>query len=195
MTSSSKPSDYPTLFFETADEWAEWLDKNHDKSNGVWLKFAKKASGIKSVDHATTLDPALCYGWIDGQSKSLDETFYLQKYTPRRTKSIWSKINIAKVEKLIAEGRMKPAGQAEIDRAKADGRWDQAYDSPSNMTVPEDFQKALEANPKAKEFFATLNKTNTYAVLWRIATAKKPETRTRRIEKLIDMLNRGEKLH
>lgn len=188
-------ADYPVLFFETENQWTDWLEKNHDKSDGVWLKFAKKASGIKSVNHASTLDPALCYGWIDGQSKSLDDTFYLQKYTPRRAKSIWSKINIAKVEQLIKDGKMKPAGQAEIDRAKADGRWEQAYDSPANITMPEDFQKALDASPKAKDFYATLNKTNTYAILWRIATAKKPETRARRIEKLIDMLNRGEKIH
>ena len=187
--------DLPILFFATEQDWADWLHKNHATSNGVWLKFAKKASGIASVNHATTLDPALCYGWIDGQTKSLDDTFYLQKYTPRRPKSIWSKINIGKVEKLIADGKMQPAGQAVIEAAKADGRWDQAYDSPANITIPDDFQAVLDANPKAKAFYATLNKTNSYAILWSIATAKKPETRQRRIDKYIDMLNRGEKIH
>ncbi|HEU4914249.1 MAG TPA: YdeI/OmpD-associated family protein [Candidatus Saccharimonadales bacterium] len=194
-SANNKPTDYPILFFEDQKGWEDWLSQNHATQNGAWLKFAKKGTGVKSTNHAETLDVALCYGWIDGQAKSIDETYYLQKYTPRRAKSIWSKINIGKVEKLIAEGKMQPAGQAEIDRAKADGRWEQAYHSPANMTVPEDFQKALDTDPTAKEFFGSLSKTNTYAFLWRIATAKKPETRARRIEKFIDMLHKGEKLH
>jgi len=163
--------------------------------NGVWLKFAKKASGISSVNYAQALDVALCYGWIDGQSRSLDDTYYLQKFTPRRPKSIWSKVNIAKVEALIAAGRMRPAGQAAIDAAKADGRWDQAYDSPSNTVAPDDLLAALDGHPKAKEFYATLNKTNTYAIIWRLQTAKKPETRANRLGKIITMLENGEKFH
>ena len=192
MTSSDS---YPTLFFEDQAGWEKWLDENHATADGVWLKFAKKSSGVKSTNHAETLDVALCYGWIDGQAKSIDEVFYLQKYTPRRAKSIWSKVNIAKVEQLIAEGKMKPAGQAAIDAAKADGRWEQAYDSPSNAAAPDDLIAALDDHPKAKEFYATLNKTNTYAIIWRLQTAKKPETRANRLAKIIEMLDRGEKLH
>ena len=184
----------PILFFQTPKDWEDWLSKN-EQSNGVWVKFAKKASGIQSLTYAQALEPALCYGWIDGQAKTVDETYYMQKFTPRRPKSIWSKRNIGIVERLIAEGKMRPAGQAAIDAAKADGRWDQAYDSPSNMQIPEDFQALLDAHPKAKAFYGTLNKTNTFAILWRIQTAKKPETRSARIEKLVTMLERGEKIH
>lgn len=184
----------PILFFQTPKDWEDWLSKN-EQSNGVWVKFAKKASGIQSLTYAQALEPALCYGWIDGQAKTVDETYYMQKFTPRRPKSIWSKRNIGIVERLIAEGKMRPAGQAAIDAAKADGRWEQAYDSPSNMQIPEDFQALLDAHPKAKAFYDTLNKTNTFAILWRIQTAKKPETRSARIEKLVAMLERGEKIH
>jgi len=187
--------DLPVLFFEDMPAWNQWLNVHHAEPSGVWLKFAKKASGITSLTYQPALEVALCYGWIDGQTKSLDETYYLQKFTPRRPKSIWSKRNVGIAERLIAEGLMQPSGRAAIDAAKADGRWDQAYDSASNMAIPEDFQAALNAHPKAKEFYETLNKTNAYAILWRIQTAKKPETRTARIEKLIVMLERGEKLH
>jgi uncharacterized protein YdeI (YjbR/CyaY-like superfamily) len=187
--------DYPVLFFETQQQLAVWLDQNHASSNGVWLKFAKKASGIASVNYAQSVDVALCYGWIDGQSKSLDGTYYLQKFTPRRAKSMWSKVNIAKVEAMAAQGLMKPAGQAAIDAAKADGRWEQAYDSPSNSVVPDDLVAALDEHPKAKDFYATLNKTNTYAIIWRLQTAKKPETRANRLTKIITMLENREKLH
>jgi uncharacterized protein YdeI (YjbR/CyaY-like superfamily) len=187
--------DYPTLFFENPAEWEAWLAAHHADSDGVLLKFAKKASGITSLNYGGALDVALCYGWIDGQSKSIDETWYLQKFTPRRAKSIWSKRNIGKVEELIHAGRMQPAGLQQIEAAKADGRWEQAYDSPANIQVPADFQTALDASPRAKAFYETLNKTNSYAYLWRIVTAKKPETRAARIEKFIVMLERGEKLH
>ena len=187
-------ADLPILFFETSETWEDWLHRN-GQSNGVWVKFAKKASGIPSLNYAQALEPALCYGWIDGQAKSIDDSYYMQKFTPRRPKSIWSKRNISIAERLIAEGKMRPAGQAAIDAAKADGRWSQAYDSPRNMVPPADFLEALEAHPKAKAFYATLNKTNTYAILWRIQTAKKPETRSARIEKLIAMLDKNEKLH
>jgi uncharacterized protein YdeI (YjbR/CyaY-like superfamily) len=183
------------LFFETQEAWWDWLAKHYGQDEGVWLKFAKKASGITSINYALALEAALCFGWIDGQSKTIDETYYLQKFTPRRARSLWSRRNIGYVEDLIKAGRMQPSGFAQIEAAKQDGRWEAAYPSPSNMTVPDDFQAALEQNRKAKEFFATLSKTNTYAVLWRIATARKPETRQARITKLVEMLERGEKLH
>ena len=184
-----------TLTFRSSAEFRSWLEINHAVSDGIWLRIFKKDSGEKTVTYAEALDESLCYGWIDGQTQRFDATYYLQKFTPRRPKSIWSKRNVAKVAKLIAAGKMQPAGQAAIDAAKADGRWEQAYDSFSNSVIPDDFQAALVANPKAKAFYATLNKTNTYAILWRIQTAKKPETRARRIETLIAMLNREEKIH
>ncbi|HSX17520.1 MAG TPA: YdeI/OmpD-associated family protein [Patescibacteria group bacterium] len=187
--------DLPVVFCESASDWETWLAGHCTEPQGAWLKFAKKASGIQSVNYAEAVEAALCYGWIDGQSKSLDEHFYLQRFTPRRPKSIWSKVNVEKVAALTAAGKMKPSGIAAVEAAKADGRWDQAYDSPSNSTVPPDFQAALDKNPTAKKFFATLNKANSYAVLWRIQTAKKPETRQARIEKLIAMLNDEQKLH
>ena len=183
------------LFFVTQADWKKWLAAHYDQTEGIWLKFAKKASGVKSVNYAEALDVALCYGWIDGQGKSIDEAYYKQKFTPRRAKSIWSKRNIGKVEELIKAGKMQPAGMAAIEAAKADGRWDQAYDSPKNATVPEDFQAELDKHPNAKTFFEKLDKTNRYAVLWRIQTAKKPETRAKRIETLTAMLDRGEKIH
>lgn len=185
----------PVLFFADQQQWELWLAEHYAEPSGAWLKFAKKDSGITSLSYDPALKIALCYGWIDGQTKGVDETYYLQKFTPRRSKSIWSKRNVGIVEQLIQEGKMQPSGQAAIDAAKADGRWDQAYDSSSNMTIPEDLQAALDANPKAKAFYETLNKTNTYAILWRVQTAKKPETRATRIEKLVAMLERGEKLH
>jgi uncharacterized protein YdeI (YjbR/CyaY-like superfamily) len=187
--------DLPVQSFATQPEWLAWLAEHHDSGKGIWIKFAKKASGIPTITYDQALEDALCYGWIDGQTKGLDETYYLQKFTPRRPKSIWSKRNVGIVDQLIEAGRMQPAGQAAIDAAKADGRWDRAYDSSSNMIMPDDLQAALDANPKAKAFYETLNKTNTYAILWRIQTAKKPETRAARIQKLVAMLERGEKLH
>lgn len=185
----------PVLFFADQQQWERWLAEHYAEPSGVWLKFAKKDSGITSLSYDPALKAALCYGWIDGQVKSVDETYYLQKFTPRRSKSIWSKRNVGIVEQLIKDGKMQPSGQAAIDAAKADGRWDQAYDSSSNMTISEDLQAALDANPTAKAFYDTLNKTNTYAILWRVQTAKKPETRAARIEKIVAMLERGEKLH
>ncbi len=188
-------AELPVLFFEDASAWEKWLSKNNESPTGVWLKFAKKASGIVSLNYASALDEALCYGWIDGQTKSIDETYYLQKFTPRRAKSIWSKRNIGKVAELIAAGKMQPSGFAQIEAAKADGRWEQAYDSPANSTVPEDFQIALDAHPKAKAFYETLNKTNTYAFLWRIQTAKRAETRAKHIARAIEMLEVGKTYH
>jgi uncharacterized protein YdeI (YjbR/CyaY-like superfamily) len=185
----------PVLAFESRSAWEAWLEENHAASQGLWIRFAKKGSGVGSVTYAEAVDGALCYGWIDGQTASLDERFYLQRYTPRRARSKWSKINREKVAVLIEAGRMKAAGLAEIERAKADGRWDAAYDSPSTATVPDDLRERLDANPEAAAFFETLNGTNRYAILYQIQDAKKPETRARRIEKFVAMLNRGEKLY
>lgn len=188
-------ADLPILFFEDALAWKTWLDKNYASPTGVWLKFAKKASGIASLNYAGALDEALCYGWIDGQTKSIDDVYYLQKFTPRRTKSIWSKRNIGKVAELIAAGKMQPSGMAQIEAAKADGRWEKAYDSPANSTVPDDFQAELDAHPKAKMFYETLSKTNSYAFLWRIQTAKRAETRAKHIARAIEMLEEGKTYH
>jgi uncharacterized protein YdeI (YjbR/CyaY-like superfamily) len=191
----TKPSELSVLPFESKKKWADWLVRQHDKSAGVWLKLGKKDSGIPSVTYEEALDIALCYGWIDGQKKGFDEKYWLQKFTPRGPKSIWSKINTEKVEKLIANGEMKPAGLKAVEAAKQDGRWAAAYSSQKNISVPEDFQSALDKNRKAKAFFATLNSVNRYAILFRIQTAKKAETRTRRIQQFVEMLERGEKVH
>ena len=190
-----KPTGLPTLPFESKKKWAEWLAKQHDKSAGVWLKISKKATGIPSVTYAEALDVALCYGWIDGQKGSFDEKYFLQKFTPRRPKSIWSKINTAKVERLIASGEMKPAGLKAIEAAKQDGRWDAAYEGQKSISMPEDFQAELDKNKNAKTFFETLNSVNRYAFLFRIQTAKKAETRAKRISQFVEMLARGEKFH
>jgi uncharacterized protein YdeI (YjbR/CyaY-like superfamily) len=187
--------DIPVQSFSDAVTWETWLRKNVGLTTGVWIKIPKKSTGIPTVDHDGALDVALCYGWIDGQSQSIDDTHYLQRFLPRRPRSTWSKRNVAKVAELTAAGRMQPSGQAEIDAAKQDGRWDMAYDSPKNMAMLDDFKAALDASPKALEFYSTLNKTNTYAFLWRIQTAKKPETRAARIQKSIQMLEDGKTYH
>lgn len=182
----------PILPFESKNKFADWLAKNHDKSAGLWLKIAKKAAGISTVTYAEALDVALCYGWIDGQKGSFDEQYFLQKFTPRRPKSIWSKINVEKVERLIASGEMKPAGLRAIEAAKQDGRWAAAYSSQKNIVVPADFQSALNKNKKAKAFFETLTGSRRYSFLFRIETAKKAETREKRIRQFVEMLERGE---
>jgi uncharacterized protein YdeI (YjbR/CyaY-like superfamily) len=187
--------DLQVLLFNNKEDWRAWLENNHEQSPGLWLKHAKKSFGKKSVSYEEALQEALCYGWIDSQKQAYDGEYYLQKFTPRGPRSFWSKINVAKVEALIQMGKMQPAGFAAINLAKQDGRWDAAYDSPSANKIPEDFLAELDKNPKAKEFFGTLNKANVYAFSWRIQTAKKPETKKARIEKFIHMLNRGEKLH
>jgi uncharacterized protein YdeI (YjbR/CyaY-like superfamily) len=194
---ASRPpeTDLPILPFERQKDWAVWLDKNHATSSGVWLKLAKKASGIKSVTYDEALEVALCYGWIDGQKKSHDETSWLQKFTPRGPRSIWSKINTEKVHRLIENGRMKPAGLKAVESAKQDGRWDAAYASQSKAVVPDDLQAELDRNAKAKAFFATLDSRNRYAILHRIHTAKKAETRAKRIELFVRMLANKEKIH
>ena len=184
-----------TLPFASKKKWADWLAKQHDKSNGVWLKLGKKGTGISSVTYEDALDVALCYGWIDGQKKGFDDQYWLQKFTPRGSKSIWSKINTEKAEKLIASGEMRPAGLKAIEAAKQDGRWEAAYESQKNISVPEDFQSALEKNKKAKAFFVTLNSANRYSFLFRLQTAKKAETRKKRIRQFVEMLEKGEKFH
>ena len=188
-------TDLPTLPFATKKKWADWLAKQHDKSAGVWLKLAKKDSGIASVTYDEALEAALCYGWIDGQKMGFDEQYWLQKFTPRGPKSIWSKINTVKAEKLIASREMKPAGLKAIELAKEDGRWEAAYESQKNISVPEDFESELNQNKKAKAFFATLNSVNRYAILFRIQTAKKAETRVRRIQQFVEMLEKNEKIY
>lgn len=188
-------AELPILPFTSQARFADWLAKQHDKSAGLWLKIAKKDTGISTVTYAEALDVALCYGWIDGQKGSYDEKYFLQKFTPRRPKSIWSKINVEKVGQLIKAGKMRPAGLKAIEAAKADGRWDKAYDSQKNATVPEDFQKALDKNKKAKAFFATLNSVNRYAILFRIQNVKKAETRANKIKQFIEMLEKNEKIY
>lgn len=187
--------DYEILTFPSEQNFNDWLHAHHADTPGVWLKIAKKTSGIESVDRKQALNVALCYGWIDGQAKPVDEQYYLQKFTPRRARSMWSKVNIGLVTKLIDDGKMQPAGQAAIDEAKADGRWGAAYDPPSTATVPPEFTEALNAHPKAAAFYETLNKTNKFAIAWRIQTARKEETKQRRIEKIIAMLENGETFH
>jgi uncharacterized protein YdeI (YjbR/CyaY-like superfamily) len=185
----------PVLFFASPNAWKRWLHRFHARRAGVWLQFFKKGTGVDSLDHATALDEALCYGWIDSQARRWDDRSYLQKFSPRRARSKWSKINREHIDRLVREKRMQPAGLREVERAKADGRWDAAYDSPSNATIPPDFRKALTRNRKAQAFFATLNGQNVYAICFRLQTAKKPETRARRIEKFVAMLAEGKKFY
>lgn len=185
----------PVVAFASARAWEAWLAAHHATARGVWFKYAKKGSGIASTTYAEALDVALCYGWIDGQSAGLDETFWLQRYTPRGPRSVWSKVNREHIARLTEAGRMRPAGLAAVEQARADGRWDRAYDPPSRATVPEDLQRALDAYPTAAAFFATLDSQNRYAILHRIQTVKKPETRARRIAQFAAMLARGERLY
>jgi uncharacterized protein YdeI (YjbR/CyaY-like superfamily) len=182
--------------FGSRAEWQAWLDAAHaDTPDGVWIEFARRASGIASVTHAEALEVALCYGWIDAQVGQGDDAFYVQRFMPRRARSKWSKINRAKAEALIAAGEMRPAGLAEIERARADGRWDAAYDSPRTAVVPDDLAAELALRPAAREFFESLNSVNRYAILHRIQDAKRPETRARRIAKFVAMLEAGERIH
>lgn len=187
--------DYPVLHFSTPELWEEWLSKNHTTTPGIWIKFAKKGSGIPSVYYQEALLVALCYGWIDGQAKTYDANYYLQKFTPRTKKSMWSKRNIGLVEQLIQDKKMQEAGLLEIQRAKEDGRWEAAYDSPKNMQVPDDFLTELKKDEKAYSFFQTLSKTNSYAIAFRLQTAKKEETKQKRMHNIIEMLKKGEVFH
>lgn len=187
-------AEQPVLFFATPAELLAWMDEHAEESDGIWLKFAKKASGIQSVVYAEAVEIALCHGWIDGQVKRLDEQHYLQKFTPRRPRSKWSKLNREKAERLIAEGRMRPAGLREVERAREDGRWDEAYDSATTATVPDDFREALDAEPAAREFFESLGNTKRYAFLYRIRDAKRPDTRAKRIAEYVELLRVGKTL-
>ena len=191
----STKSDLPIMPFASREAWEAWLEEQHATSDGLWLKLAKKGSGIETVTFAEALDVALCYGWIDSQADKFDGDYWLQRFTPRKLRSKWSQVNREKVAKLIEAGRMKPAGLREVERAKADGRWDAAYEPPSTATVPDDLRAELEKNVAAREFFETLDRTNRYAILHRIQDAKKPETRARRIAKYVEMLAEGKKLY
>ncbi len=194
-TKAAPVGELPTIAFATPSAWADWLASNHASARGLWLKLYKKGSGIASATYLEALEVALAWGWIDGQKQSHDETAWLQKFTPRGPRSLWSKVNREKALALIASGAMKPSGLEQVERAQRDGRWEAAYDSPSRAAVPEDFAAALAAHPKAAAFFATLNAANRYALLFRIQTVKKAETRARRIAQFVEMLARHEKLH
>ncbi|MEX0682865.1 MAG: YdeI/OmpD-associated family protein [Dehalococcoidia bacterium] len=188
-------ADLPTIPFKGPAAWSRWLAKNHADSVGIWMRLFKKGTAQPSITYAEALDEALAYGWIDGQKKSADGDSWLQKFTPRRPRSGWSRINTRHAERLIREERMKHAGLAQVEAARADGRWDRAYDSPSASTLPDDFLAALKKDWKAQAFFDGLNKSNKYAIAYRLQTAKRPETREKRMRELLAMLSRGEKLH
>jgi uncharacterized protein YdeI (YjbR/CyaY-like superfamily) len=193
--SNAVKPDLPIQSFTSTEKFASWLAKHHKVSSGIWVRIFKIKSGEPTVTYAEALDIALCYGWIDGQKKSYDTESWLQKFTPRRRKSIWSKRNREHVERLNRSGRMKAAGIKEVEAAKADGRWDQAYDSSSNMVVPNDFLNELAKDKKAQAFFKTLTKANIFSIVWRLQTAKKIETRNKRMKSIIEMLKKGEKFH
>jgi uncharacterized protein YdeI (YjbR/CyaY-like superfamily) len=182
----------PKLPFASESEWEEWLEQNHAASGGVWIKMAKKDTGIESVRYPEVLESALCFGWIDGRREALDERFFLQRFTPRRERSRWSRINREKVERMIFEGRMRPAGLAEVERAKADGRWEAAYESQRNSTVPDDLQRELDARPSARAAFTELSRQDRFAILYRLQDAKRPETRARRVAEFVAMLDAGD---
>ena len=188
-------ADLPVIAFSSQAQWRDWLESNSTVSNGIWLQFYKKGSGIPSVVYAEALDEALCYGWIDGQLKRGDDKFYLQRFTPRRPRSTWSKRNISHVARLEKEGLMKPSGLKAVEDAKRDGRWENAYDSQSDMTVPDYLLDELKNDPKSLAFFESLDKVNTYAIVWRLQSAKNPETRAKRMKVVLEMLAKGEKIH
>ena len=185
----------PSLLFENKNAWSAWLDKHHKTSAGAWLQISKKISKIQTVSHPEALEVALCYGWIDGQRKKSSDEIWLQRFTPRGERSIWSKVNRANALALIEAGRMQAAGIAAIERAKKNGQWDSAYDAVAKATIPDDLAGELHKNHRAKAFFEQLNSQNRYAILFRLQTAKKPETRARRLEKFIAMLARNETIY
>lgn len=187
--------DLPVIAFSSREEFVQWLDAEHDKVPGIWMKIAKKASGIPTIGFDEAIEVALCYGWIDGQRDKLDGDYYLQRFTPRRPKSNWSNINRQRVARLSEAGEMRPAGLAQVESAKADGRWQAAYDGQRSAQVPEDLLEALEANPAAAAFFATLDSRNRYAIIYRIGDARKPETRAARIVKYVAMLTENKKIY
>jgi uncharacterized protein YdeI (YjbR/CyaY-like superfamily) len=188
------PDELPTVLFATPAKLEAWLEE-HGDSAGLWLKIAKKGSGVRSVSYAEALESALCFGWIDSQKRGIDEKHFLQRFTPRRPRGRWSRINRAKAEELIAAGRMRPAGLAEVDAAKADGRWEAAYEGQRSAEVPADLRHELDSRPAAREFFENLDSANRYAIVYRLDEAKRQETRERRLKKFVGMLERGEKIH
>jgi uncharacterized protein YdeI (YjbR/CyaY-like superfamily) len=185
----------PVLAFESAAHFAAWLEEHGAESDGIWLEFAKKGTGVSSVTYPEAVEAALCHGWIDGQARRIDDVHYRQRFTPRRARSRWSKINREKAERLMREGRMRPRGFREVERAKADGRWEEAYDSPRSATTPEDFERALKKEPKARAFYESLGPSKRYSFLYRIREAKRPETRARRIAEYVALLADGKTLH
>jgi uncharacterized protein YdeI (YjbR/CyaY-like superfamily) len=189
------PDELPVLLFATPAELEAWLERHYDSSEGLWLKIAKKGVEPPSVTYAEALELALCFGWIDSQKRGHDEHHFLQRFTPRRPRGRWSKINREKAEGLIEAGAMRPAGLAEVEAAKADGRWEAAYAGAGAAEVPEDLRRELDANPTARESFEQLDGANRYAILYRLEEAKRPETRQRRLQKFLTMLERGEKIH
>jgi uncharacterized protein YdeI (YjbR/CyaY-like superfamily) len=189
------PDPLPVVSIESPDAWGAWLAAHHADSPGLWLKIAKKGSAGRSISYSDAVDVALCHGWIDGQKGRHDDEYWLQRFTPRKPGSNWSKINTERASALIASGRMKPAGLREVEQAQADGRWERAYESQSRVTVPEDLARALAANQRARRFFATLDSTNRYAILYRIGTAKRPETRAKRIDAFVAMLSEHKKIY
>ena len=191
----SDQRDLQIIPFLSPSEFESWLELNNDNTKGIWVRFYKKDSGMPTIIYQEALVVALCYGWIDGQVKKHDENSYIQKFTPRRSKSMWSKRNINLVERLEKEGRMKPSGIKEAEKARSDGRWERAYDSPGSMVVPENFINELSKNKKALQFFESLNKVNKYTIGWRLQTAKNPETRDKRIKEILIMMEKGEKFH
>jgi len=192
---TAKMVDAPVSEFGSADELEAWLDRNHASSEGIWLKIAKKGSGVAGVSYPDALTLALCFGWIDSQKKGLDDKHFLQRFTPRRPRGRWSRINRDQAEELIATGRMRPGGLAEVEAARADGRWEAAYEGQRRAKVPDDLRAELDRNRPAAEFFETLDSANRYAIVYRLDEAKKPETRKRRLRKFVRMLERGEKIH
>lgn len=184
----------PVILFETQESWSNWLEKN-ESASGIWVQIAKKGSGINSINYKETLEVALCFGWIDGVSNKFDEKTWVQRFTPRKPNSKWSKINKDKAEVLIASGNMRPSGMAAIELAKQKGIWDSAYDSQKNATIPADLQNELDKNQEAAEFFKSLESVNRYAILYRLQTTRNPEIRTKKLAQFIEMLNRKEKIH
>lgn len=187
--------DLPVLPFESRAAWEAWLTDQHATADGVWMKVARKGSGNPSISYDEAVEVALCFGWIDGQVRRLDDEHWVQRYTPRRRRSRWSRINRDRATALIEAGAMRPAGLREVEAAKADGRWEAAYEPPSTAAVPDDLQRELELNDRARKFFETLDPQNRYAILYRIQDAKKPETRARRVAKFVAMLAEGQKLY
>jgi uncharacterized protein YdeI (YjbR/CyaY-like superfamily) len=194
MASPDAPKVAP-LEFPTPAAFRRWLQRHCSSTEAVWLRLGKKGSGLKLVNYVEALDQALCFGWIDGQKKPLDAHSWLQKFSRRRARSLWSRRNIEHVARLVASRQMTAAGLVEVDAAKADGRWGQAYDSPANASVPDDLLRALKARKAASAFFESLTRTNRYAITWRLQTAKKPETRARRLALILEMLEQGQTFH